>query len=378
MSIDTGTGRTLWIGSYTGEMGLGEGVVLMCEERASKDTSRPMDGTSRTRTAPVDAPSPSWLVDVGTGVVAVSEADPGLVTWVGGDGTHASAPVPTGSGWPCHAAAVRHGHGVTDSPATTNDDGAEGPSLLAVAHYGSGRVTLLGLEDGRPGDLVATVDLGGLPLGPQSDRQDGAHPHQVVLDPDDPAGAVLLVPDLGADVVHRISLRDTATGTRLEPLALPAGFGPRHLVLTDDLVLVVGELSSQVWVGRRDDSPAGWAAVEVRPTLHSPLRPEDSSDPEVGNLPSAIRLEGDVVAIGNRGADRVSLFRLDRSGGTLAPITEVPSHGEWPRDLLLDGDDVWVACERSHRVTRVRWRGPEGGMLLDEREAGSPTSLLLR
>ena len=199
----------------------------------------------------------------------------------------------------------------------------------------------------------------------------------MVLDDADPAGPVLLVPDLGADVVHRISMRDASLGQRLEPVDMPAGFGPRHLVVVDDILLVVGELSSKVWVGRRDGSPAGWGVITTRSTLLAPLRPEESSDPDVGNLPSAIRLAGNVVAIGNRGADRVTLFELDPAAGSLRPLAEVPSHGGWPRDLLIDGDDLWVACERAHRVTRVRWRGPEPGVLLDSYETGSPTSLLL-
>ena len=354
MSIDTdggpGTSRTLWIGSYTGDMGQGDGVSIL---PAGGSRPQPLDLT---------APSPSWLVDTGSGVIAVSEADPGLVTWVGDGATPASAAVPTGSGWPCHAAVVSH------------DLGA---ALLAVAHYGSGRLTLLALEGGRPGEVVSTIDLGGLPLGPQRDRQDGPHPHQVVLDDADPAGPVLLVPDLGADVVHRISMRDASLGQRLEPVDMPAGFGPRHLVVVDDILLVVGELSSKVWVGRRDGSPAGWGVITTRSTLLAPLRPGESSDPDVGNLPSAIRLAGNVVAIGNRGADRVTLFELDPAAGSLRPLAEVPSHGGWPRDLLIDGDDLWVACERAHRVTRVRWRGPEPGVLLDSYETGSPTSLLL-
>ena len=352
MSIDTeggpGQGRTLWIGSYTGDMGQGAGVSRLDLATGRREVvAEESEGVV----------SPSWLVEAGHGVVAVSERDPGALTFMTEGGVVSKAP--TGAGWPCHAALVA-------------------PGLIAVAHYGSGRMTTVALEGDRLGTVKADIDLGGLPLGPRRDRQDGSHPHQVVLDDADPAGPVLLVPDLGADVVHRISLRDETSCARLEPLVMPAGFGPRHLVVVDDILLVVGELSSEVWVGRRDGSPAGWGVITTRSTLLAPLRPEESSDPDVGNLPSAIRLAGDVVAIGNRGADRVALFALDRAAAALRPLAEVPSHGEWPRDLLIDGDDLWVACERAHRVTRVRWRGPEPGALIRSYEAGSPTSLLLR
>ncbi|GAA3603006.1 beta-propeller fold lactonase family protein [Marihabitans asiaticum] len=331
----------MWIGCYTGEMGEGEGVTRV-------DLS-----TGRQRVVTGGVPSPSWLVPVGDGVLAVSESEGGELTLLGPNGSLAAGR--TGAGWPCHAARLT-------------------PSLLAVAHYGTGRVTTVELTDGAPGRVVDEVDLGGLPLGPRADRQDGSHPHQVVLD--ETRGEVL-VPDLGADVVHRLALREGRLTRGGDVIEVPPGFGPRHLMLAGDLLLVVGELSSELWLGRWDEAK-GWQQLGQRPSLVEPVAPDESSDEGGANLPSAVRLtDDDHVLVGNRGADRVSVFALDRGAGSLTAVRDVPAHGAWPRDLVVDGDDVWVACERGHAVTRVRWRGPGAGRLGERIATGSPTAVVL-
>ena len=48
--------------------------------------------------------------------------------------------------------------------------------------------------------------------------------------------------------------------------------------------------------------------------------------------------------------------------------------GRWPRDVLVDGELVWVACERGDVVTAVRWAdGTEVARLA----SGTPTGLAL-
>lgn len=351
MSTHSATGphvRHLWVGSYTGDMGQGDGVTRIDLRTGQREVLGD------------ESPSPSWLVPTEAGVVAVSESEGGELTVLEPRASEIaradSVGAVTGAAWPCHASVVS-------------------PSLLAVAHYGSGTLTTVRLTDGRPGEILDVLDLGGRPLGPRSDRQDGSHPHQVVFDE---ARGELLVPDLGGDVVHRVPLEDGRLDEPLEPVRMPPGHGPRHLVLADDLLVVVGELSSQLWLGWRDDAaPGGWESRGTTPTLLTPHDPEHSSDPEVGNLPSAVRLHRDVLAVANRGADRVALYRVDPARGGLTPSHEVPTHGAWPRDLLLLEDDLWVACERSHTVHRVRWRGPDAGSLVSSYEVGSPTALLL-
>ena len=87
MSIDTeggpGQGRTLWIGSYTGDMGQGAGVSRLDLATGRREVvAEESEGVV----------SPSWLVEAGHGVVAVSERDPGALTFMTEGGVVSQAP----------------------------------------------------------------------------------------------------------------------------------------------------------------------------------------------------------------------------------------------------------------------------------------------
>lgn len=63
--------------------------------------------------------------------------------------------------------------------------------------------------------------------GPNAERQDSPHEHEVVLDP---TGQYILAPDLGADLVRVYSFDPTTLILSPEtPLQVIPGSGPRHL-----------------------------------------------------------------------------------------------------------------------------------------------------
>lgn len=62
--------------------------------------------------------------------------------------------------------------------------------------------------------------------GPVPDRQDVPHLHDAVLDP---TGRFIIVPDLGADVLHVYSIvPGTIKWVELDPVKAVPGNGPRH------------------------------------------------------------------------------------------------------------------------------------------------------
>jgi 6-phosphogluconolactonase (cycloisomerase 2 family) len=85
--------------------------------------------------------------------------------------------------------------------------------------------------------------------GPNPDRQEAPHPHQVIMDP---TGSFLLTPDLGADVVriHAVDPSGTLAVTAVEPLAVPPGSGPRHAAFAvqgdKTYLYVVNELANTI------------------------------------------------------------------------------------------------------------------------------------
>lgn len=197
--------------------------------------------------------------------------------------------------------------------------------FLVVANYGSGSVSVVELD--AAGAPVAETDhLVFTGSGPDDERQEAPHAHQVVVDGDE-----LLVCDLGTDRVHRLRLDAAGRLARAsDSIELPAGFGPRHLVRSGELIVVLGELTPELWLGRFD----GGAVTEVARV------PATSETGEC--FGSGLRLDADgLLWSANRGPDTIAVHRLD--GDTLTPVTEFSAGGRWPRDLALIGDQLLVA-----------------------------------
>jgi 6-phosphogluconolactonase (cycloisomerase 2 family) len=81
------------------------------------------------------------------------------------------------------------------------------------------------------------------------------------------------------------------------------------------------------------------------------------------------------VYLANRGAESISVFRV---GDELTFAGEVSCGGAWPRDMVVDGDRLHVANQKSDSVVTFRL-GDDGlpvptGEII---ETGSPTSVLV-
>jgi 6-phosphogluconolactonase len=122
---------------------------------------------------------------------------------------------------------------------------------------------------------------------------------------------------------------------------LPAGSGPRHLVLIEDFVVVACELWAELWLGRRkaDD----W--TEVQCVAASSVEVDEPI------FPSAIRADGDQVFVANRGAGTIAVFELDRPARRLVRVTEFPGGGASPRDLVVHPDSLWVANQTDDLIS---------------------------
>ena len=216
---------------------------------------------------------------------------------------------------------------------------------VVVAHYGSGSVESFGLDD--DGQLTGPLDryVSTAPLGPDPVRQAEPHAHQAVLDPHRPGE--VLVCDLGTDRVHRLLLGPDGRLTERAPaLVLPAGFGPRHLVVAGDTLVVAGELTCELWFGRRDGT--GWRPTQLLPTTRRTAaeRARAAAPPTA----SALRLAGDQLVVATRGVDTVSVFSLDHERSTATFAAEVSCGGRHPRDVVVADGLLWVADQWSDEV----------------------------
>lgn len=249
-----------------------------------------------------------------------------VLAWtVGEDGASQLSSLPSGGTEPCHLAVHPSGR------------------WLAVANYSSGSVAVWGLaDDGSIGDREQLLELTG--AGSDPERQEAAHPHQVVLD-----GDLAYVPDLGADLLRVYRWNGDATRLVLEhEIPVPAGTGPRHLVvLGDGVAALSGELASTILTGSVSDPDTPWAvAASTGRTL--PPGPSPSR-----NYPGDITASPDraLAYLANRGHHTVSTFAV--SGDSPVLVGELDAGVSWPQHLLLAGDELLVAGRESSNVVAL-------------------------
>lgn len=335
------------VGSYTAEMD-GRAAGLSSYGLAADHSAAPARALELLDT--LELPSPSYLLahPAQPWLFAVSEAAPAVVSSVElhPDGSFRLLDtVPTGGDGACHLAL---------SPDQTQ---------LAVANYGSGSVSSFAVDSqGRLNRQDARQLTG---HGPNADRQEGPHAHQVVWH----AGE-LLVCDLGTDRVHRLRLgANGRLSQAAPPVELPAGSGPRHLLTLDEHLVVVCELSGELWLARRD-ADGGWSGLSRTPSSTAPSRGPVQ--------PSALVTDGRRLFVANRGPGTVAVFGVDELGhGRLVQTGEFRCGGASPRDLTVAGDHLWVANPDEDLLSVFALGSPGDPELAFELVAATPTCVVL-
>lgn len=318
--------RELLIGTYTETLphvdGHAEGVLA-----ARFDGTSVVDAVVTARVT-----NPSWVAVApdGRAAYAVSESEPDgrIVAFARDtDGTLTElGSVSSGGGSPAHL--VVH------------------PTLplLLAGTYGGGTFSVFTLgEDGSIGGRTAFVEHEG--RGPDPDRQEGPHVHQLSIDP--VTGDVVVV-DLGLGEVRWYALaQDGRVGLRADATVVIGSAGPRHLAFHPDgnHALLVNELDSSIDVLRRE----GGRFERVQSTT-------TRADGATGeNAPAAVCIaaSGRTVLVSNRGDDTIAVFSFDPAASRVTLVESVPVGGRSPRDLVIspEGDRVLAACQDSDEVT---------------------------
>ncbi len=307
-----------YIGSFTSEGG--PGIVVAAVDGASGALT-PLGGMD-------GLPNPSYLALSSDAdlLYAVSETAPGAVAAhrVTEDGlVPAGPPVPVLGSGPTHL-------GLFDGHVLTAD-------------YGSGTVTAVPLRaDGTLAEAASGV-LRHSGSGPDPERQQGPHAHQVQAGP---GGRWAVGVDLGTDSV-RVYALDAGVPVLHRETALRPGSGPRHLAFHPGgrYAYVVHELVPVVTVCRWEAE-----AGELTPLGEVPLLPDT---PEGDAYPSgiAVSADGRHVWTATRGQDVLSVLVVDGDGGGLRLAETVPCGGNWPRAITVSGRFLYVANERSGDVS---------------------------
>jgi 6-phosphogluconolactonase (cycloisomerase 2 family) len=172
--------------------------------------------------------------------------------------------------------------------------------------FSPGAVSVVDMRVMTSPDLALTSQFSNETAGTVPDRQDGSHAHETILDP---LGKYVLIPDLGADVVHildvnPVSAASAASVSAYAPLAVPPGTGPRHGVFWfpsgqnyqqgDPLFFVLdGELSGDVLVYSvtyPEDNTSGLSFVNVNTT--SAVGPNKPATNAPGEITISVSVKG--------------------------------------------------------------------------------------
>jgi len=211
---------------------------------------------------------------------------------------------------------------------------------LFVANYDDGRVSALPIAKGGLLGPPASgqADQGSGP----SPRQQGPHAHSVALAP---GGRFLVAADFGADrlFVYPFDPATRRLGAVTATVTLPAGSGPRHLVVHPNgrFLFLVSELAGTV-------TPLRWNAATHDLTALRPVSayPDDHRGPASA---AEIALSGDGTRLyaSTRGDNNIVLFAVDPGTGALSFRQRIASGGEGPWSFAFAPGDRWLLVANS-------------------------------
>lgn len=285
--------------------------------------------------APAKAPmpNPSFLAADGNKVYAVSEmpdSTASVYAWrYGGNGFDLLGSRPTG---------LPEGG---EDPCYVSTDG----HLLAVANYSGGSLAVYRLlDDGSIAPLDSLIFSG--TGGPDLTRQDKPHVHCALFTPD----KQLLFTEFSADAISSVDVTPGGVANYRKRAVLPAGFGPRHLLLSGSRLYCIGELSGDVAVYSYPEM----ASLQVIKADETDARgaADLHLSPDGRFLYASLRLRNDGLAI----------FRVSEDG--LLEKAGYQHTGSHPRNFTVLDRWVLVACRDTDEV-EIYSRDKKSGSLQD-------------
>jgi 6-phosphogluconolactonase len=230
---------------------------------------------------------------------------------------------------------------------------------LFAANYGSGNDPVFRLQaDGSLGPMTDEFQGEGNGTGPNPDRQEAAHAHQILTDLD---GNHVFGVDLGADKVNVLNL-DLGAGT-LSPNTVPlapvaSGSGPRHMAFHPDRkhAYVLDELVSSITVFDYDPERGAFIWRQTLSTLPASFTGVNTTA-EIRIHPS-----GQFLYNTNRGHNSLTMYAIDSNTGQLSVIGWESTRGEWPRGMNIDpsGTFLYAANQNTDSIAVFRIQLSDG------------------
>jgi 6-phosphogluconolactonase len=210
---------------------------------------------------------------------------------------------------------------------------------LIAANYTGGNITVFPIEhNGGLGPATYFVQHKGSSVN--RERQEGPHPHEVAMSPDN---RFVLVPDLGLDevVIYPFDVTGGKFGTPHSVKVAP-GSGPRHLAFSKDerFVYLLTEMKSEVVVYAYDKNSGGLKELQTISSLPADFKGENTGA-EIEVHPS-----GRFLYASNRGDNNsVAVFEIDEKSGKVKLEQIESTQGKTPRHFAIDPTGKWLLAE---------------------------------
>ncbi|KAK6353980.1 hypothetical protein TWF730_008400 [Orbilia blumenaviensis] len=251
--------------------------------------------------------------------------------------------------------------------------------LALVAAYTGHSVQSFEINDA--GDISQARDTFTYSLGnpgPNKERQDSSHPHQVIVDP---TGHYAIAPDLGADLLRLYNINGTNL-SELQTIPVTSGSGPRHaafLVLDKPdepnernraIVYVVNELRNTLTVFQTRQLENGTFVFNQVQELNTLL---PSSTEKLVSVPSptageiVISKDKRFLYVSNRNdysfkdkkfgcSDSIALYKIDPKTGLVTFVKLLQAGGITPRHFSFDESGKFVAIALQETDTVVIYK----------------------
>ncbi|RPD57854.1 putative isomerase YbhE [Lentinus tigrinus ALCF2SS1-7] len=257
--------------------------------------------------------------------------------------------------------------------------GADPCSLLAlddqllVANYSSGTFTAVPLTSKPP--YILTAESTVIPFsgtGPNKERQEASHLHQVV---EHPTSKEVFVPDLGADKTRRLVRDASGKWSEKAVISYKAGSGPRHVAFHEDIVYTLLELTSEVSAYCLPPHPAEPIPLDTVRTMANPPPSPLAADMLAAEIlvpPPNATFPNPYVYVSNRNdpdpaGDTIAIFTAVGMNRKIGYVREVRSGLKHLRGMVFGGpENRWLIAGGAHGGGVKIFERTEGGKGLKE------------
>ncbi|KAG2158574.1 Lactonase, 7-bladed beta-propeller-domain-containing protein [Suillus bovinus] len=298
-------------------------------------------------------------------------------------------------------AVIKYGKGGTveegEVVARASSGGADPCTLLVtedeliIGNYSSGTIATLPISTSAPYILSSNPWTLSMPFeheGPNKFRQLSSHPHQTIFNPLNKTEKELLVPDLGADKVWRLTKQSDGKWSICGHIEFEAGGGPRHVVAQGNTIYTLLELTLKLAVHTFPPLPAPPTPFTSLFTLSALSIPDTMTAAEILLPEPNASFPETFIYTSNRNdphpeGDTIAIFSLAAGEGQPELVNEVRTGLIHARGMVFGGDeDKYLVVGGAEGGGVKVFERVDGGKglkeiaKLDEGVVGRPTGFL--